>query len=127
MMAGCVHALALVAAMFSGTAAAQDFPETSNLRQASGLASACRSMGGMDPLCAAYLIGAIDGTTNGQVLEAMGRGDRSVTPFHCAPASLTYGEIAQIFVTEVDRDPSFGAQPSVMVLASALRRNFPCN
>ena len=122
-----IHAVVFAAATFiSGESAAQDFPETSDLRQASGLAAACRSMGGMDPLCAAYLVGAIDGTTNGQVLEAMGRGDGSITPFHCAPASLTYGEIATLFITEVDLDPSVGSQPSVMVLASALRRHFPC-
>jgi hypothetical protein len=79
--------------------AAQDFPETSNLSASDGLAYACQGNEGKLPLCIAYIIGAIDGTINGQVLEALERGDLKISPSLCPPAELSYGSIVQLFMT----------------------------
>jgi F0F1-type ATP synthase membrane subunit c/vacuolar-type H+-ATPase subunit K len=105
----------------------QEFPETSNLRIAEGLAAACRGLEGRDPLCAAYLIGVLDGIVNGQVIEAMSRNADSINPAYCAPPQLTYGAIAQLFLVEVGTFPENAKGPSAVVLTSALRRAFPCN
>jgi hypothetical protein len=112
--------------LFNHSALAQNLPNPADLRSTEGLAYACRENDELFPLCVAYVLGVLDGTINGQVVEAMGRGDTKINPSFCPPSELTYSSIIQLLLIEFDTFPKSKSSPSAVTLSTALTRSFPC-
>lgn len=118
-----------VAALWASTSVSQERFNLSRIGQADELERVCIA-GASSPqaltFCTIFIQGVVDGAFQGQVMEAVKRGDDKINSGFCLPRGEGPAALAVTFVRWMQARPDMRATPSAFAISSAFIESYPC-